>query len=144
MGTVQRQSFTILAFDEYNKGNVDKARKLLDLAQEFFPAPNFPIDVYAVYIVTNSTRVDVVDLYKNIYGEAKARELWSAAYDHYSSEISYLAQFRGDKTAGVRGDLQGDLQIMSLLADIAARTLQDDALAAQAKEVVAPYNNSVY
>ena len=98
--------------------------------------------VYAVYIVTNSTRVDVVDLYKNIYGEAKARELWNAAYDHYCSEISYLAQFRGEKAPGVRGDLQGDLQIMSLLADVAARTLQDDALAAQAKEVVAPYNST--
>ena len=142
MGTVQRQSFTILAFDEYNKGNVDKARKLLDLAQEFFPAPNFPIDVYAVYIVTNNTRVDVVELYKNIHGDAKARELWNAAYDHYCSEISYLAQFRGEKAPGVRGDLQGDLQIMSLLADVASRTLQDDALAAQAKEVVAPYNST--
>ena len=141
MGTVQRQSLTILAYDEYNSGNVDKARKLLDLAQEFFPAPNFPIDVYAVYIVTGNTRVDVVELYKNIYGEAKARELWNAAFDFYSSEISYLARFRGDKAAGVRSELQGDVQILSLLGDVATRTLQDNLLAQQVKEIIAPYNS---
>ena len=141
MGTVQRQSLTILAYDEYSSGNVEKARKLLDIAQEFFPAPNFPIDVYAVYIVTGNTRVDVVELYKNIYGEQKARELWQAAYDYYSAEINYLGRFRGEKAAGVRGELQGDLQIMTLLSDVASRTLQDAALTQKAKDIMAPYSN---
>jgi hypothetical protein len=141
MGTVQRQSLTILAYDEYNTGNKEKARKLLDIAQEFFPAPNFPIDVYAVYIVTGSTRVDVVELYKNIYGEAKARELWEAAYSYYNAEIDYLARFRGDKAAGVRGQLQGDLQIVSLLSDVAKRTLDDASLVQQAEDILARFNN---
>ena len=141
MGTVQRQSLTILAYDEYNTGNKEKARKLLDIAQKFFPAPNFPIDVYAVYIVTGNTRVDVVELYKNIYGEAEARELWQSAYKYYSAEIDYLARFRGDKAAGVRGQLQGDLQIMKLLGDVAKRTLQDESLVQQAEDILARFNN---
>ena len=141
MGTVQRQSLTILAYDEYNIGNKEKARKLLDIAQKFFPAPNFPIDVYAVYIVTGNTRVDVVELYKNIYGEAEARELWQSAYKYYSAEIDYLARFRGDKAAGVRGQLQGDLQIVSLLSDVAKRTLQDESLVQQAEEILGRFNN---
>ena len=141
MGTVQRQSLTILAYDEYNAGNKEKARKLLDIAQEFFPAPNFPIDVYAVYIVTGSTRVDVVELYKNIYGEAKARELWEDAYKYYNAEIDYLARFRGDKSAGVRGQLQSDLQIMSLLSDVAKRTLDDASMVQKAEDILGRFNN---
>ena len=46
-----------------------------------------------------------------------------------------------DKAPGVRGEMQGDLQIMSLLGDIATRTLQDNLLAQQAKEIIAPYKS---
>ncbi len=141
MGTVQRQSLMLLAYDEYVSGDVDKAKGLLDLGQQFFPAPNFPIDVYAVYIVTGNTRVDVVDLYKKVYGIEKAQELWDAAFKYYDDEVGYLSTFRGDKAAGVRGDLQNGLQILSLLADVARRTLGDDARAAQVDDILGRFNN---
>ncbi len=141
MGTVQRQSLMLLANDEYQSGNVDKAKGLLDLSQHFFPAPNFPIDVYAVYIVTGSTRVDVVDLYKKVYGIEKAQELWDAAFKYYNDELGYLATFRGDKAAGVRGTLQSDLQIMSLLSDVARRTMGDNERAAKADDVLGRFNS---
>ncbi|MBR4506020.1 MAG: DUF2723 domain-containing protein, partial [Bacteroidales bacterium] len=144
MGTVQRQSMMLLASEEYGKGNTEKARKLLDLAQEFFPAPNFPIDVYAVYIYTGGTRVDVVNLYKNIYGIEKATELWQAAFDYYNSEIAYLSGFKGEKAAGVRGELQNDLQIMSLLGEQAARTLQNADLAKQTESILSRFENMIY
>ena len=140
MGTVQRQSLMLLAYDEYSAGNVDKAKGLLDLGQQLFPAPNFPIDVYAVYIVTGNTRVDVVDLYKKVYGVEKAQELWDAAFKYYNEELSYLSTFRGDKVAGVRGEIQNDVQIMSLLSDVARRTLGDEGRAAEADGVLGRYN----
>ncbi len=141
MGTVQRQSFMLLASEEFKKGNSDKAERLLDLAQEFFPAPNFPIDVYAVYIYTGGTRVDVVDLYKQIKGIDKATELWQAAFDYYSQEIAYLAQFKGEKAAGVKGELMNSVQIMSLLRDQAQHTLQNDELRKNAETILEPYRN---
>ena len=141
MGTVQRQSLTLLAYDEYNAGNLEKAKGLLDQGQEFFPAPNFPIDVYAVYIVTGNTRVDVVDLYKKVYGEEKAVALWDAAYKYYSQEVDYLSRFRADKAAGVRGDLQADLQILSLLGDVAERTLGDKVRVQQVDGILGRFNN---
>ena len=140
MGTVQRQTMILCASEEYNKGNVDKARALIDAAQANFPSKNFPVDVYAVYIYTgNNTHVDVVGLYRNIYGEPQARELWQKAFDHYASELAYLSRFRGDKAAGVRGDIQNDLQIVSLLADQARHSLGADDLTAQATTLLESY-----
>ncbi len=141
MGTVQRQSLMLLAYDEYKAGNVEKAKGLLDLGQHFFPAPNFPIDVYAVYIVTGNTRIDVVDLYKNVYGVEKAKELWDAAFKYYNEEVDYLASFRGEKAAGVRSNLQNDLQILSLLSDVAKRTLDDNGRASQVEDLIGRFNN---
>ena len=141
MGTVQRQSLSLLAYDEYNAGNEEKAKGLLDISQKYFPAPNFPIDVYAVYIVTGNMRVDVVDLYKKIYGIEKARELWQGAYKYYSEELTYLSRFRADKAMGVRDQMQGDLQIMAHLGEVARRTLEDAALAQQVSDFLAPFNN---
>ena len=141
MGTVQRQSLSLLAYDEYNAGNVEKAKGLLDISQKYFPSPNFPIDVYAVYIVTGNMRVDVVDLYKKIYDIEKARELWQGAYKYYSEELTYLSRFRADKAMGVRDQMQGDLQIMAHLGEVARRTLEDAALAQQVSDFLAPFNN---
>ena len=141
MGTVQRQSLSLLAYDEYNAGNVEKAKGLLDISQKYFPSPNFPIDVYAVYIVTGNMRVDVVDLYKKIYGAEKARELWQGAYKYYSEELTYLSRFRADKAMGVRDQMQGDLQIMAHLGEVARRTLEDAAFAQQVSDFLAPFNN---
>ena len=141
-GGVQRQTFAMIAYDEYCKGNVEKARKLLDLAQEFFPAPNFPINVYSIYIMTSAVRVDIVELYKNVYGMDKARELWNDAFKYYDAELNYLARFRGDKVAGVRGQIQDDLQVMKILNDIARYTLEDASLVNQTNDILTRFLNN--
>ena len=140
MGSVQRQTMLLLANDEANRGNLDTARAILDNMRQHFPAPNFPIDIYAFYIYTgNNQYVDVVDLYNKVYGAEEARELWTAGFEYYRQEINYLARFKGDKAAGVRDKLQADLQYVSLLAQIATRTLNDQELAQQASNLLAGF-----
>ena len=130
MGTVQRQLMLTVASNEYDKGNVENAKALVDQAREMFPSKNFPIDVYAVYIYTgNNTHVDVVDLYRKIYGEEEAVRLWKDAFRYYSGEIDYLRRFAGEKAQGVRGTLQNDLQIVALLNEMAQYTLGNATLA---------------
>ena len=143
MGVVQRQSMVTVAAEEAEKGNIEKARRLLDLSREFFPAKNFPIDVYSIYIYTGGNRhVDVVDLYLRIYGEEQAIQLWQDAFRYYNSELTYLRQFSGEKVQGVRGLLQNDLQIMGLLDEMAQKTLRNDELAAQSSAVLAQFDFS--
>jgi len=143
MGVVQRQSMVTVAAEEAEKGNIEKARRLLDLSREFFPAKNFPIDVYSIYIYTGGNRhVDVVDLYLRIYGEEQAIQLWQDAFRYYNSELTYLRQFSGEKVQGVRGILQNDLQIMGLLDEMAQKTLRNDELAAQSSAVLAQFDFS--
>ena len=140
MGSVQRQTLITIAADEYEKGNIDKARALLDNAFEMFPAKNFPIDVYCVYIYTGSnTRVDVIELFRNVYGEAKAVQLWTDAFQYYSSEIAYLQRFGGEKARGVRGHLLDDVRIVGLLRDLAEFTLHNKDLSAQTDAIVMRY-----
>ena len=145
MGVVQRQTMVMLASDEAAKGNIDKARALLDAAQEAFPAKNFPVDVYSVYVYTGSnSHVDVVDLYRNVYGDERATQLWNDAFEHYRQEIAYLKRFNGDKATGVRSLLQADLQILGLLSDMARLSLGNEELAAQPEALLkqfGPYYN---
>ena len=140
MGVVQRQTLVTIAANEANKGNLDNARALLDDAMKAFPAKNFPLDVYSIYIYTGSnTHVDVVDLYKQVYGEEQAIQLWNDVFRYYSEEIKYLRRFSGEKAQGVRGMLQNDMQIMALLGEMAQMTLHNDELAAQAEAMLGPY-----
>ena len=140
MGVVQRQTLVTIAASEANKGNLDNARALLDDAMKAFPAKNFPLDVYSIYIYTGSnTHVDVVDLYKQVYGEEQAIQLWNDVFRYYSEEINYLRRFSGEKAQGVRGMLQNDMQIMALLGEMAQMTLHNDELAAQAEAMLGPY-----
>ena len=133
MGVVQRQTMIMLAADEMDKGHVDNARALLDEAQQAFPAKNFPIDVYSVYIYTGgNNHVDGIELYRKVYGEEAATRLWQQAFDHYSQEVGYLQRFRGDMARGVRSQLAADLQIVGLLKDMAHLSLENDDLAQQA------------
>ena len=126
MGTVQRTTFLTVAANELQRGNADKARQLAEQAEKFFPAKNFPIDIYSVYIYTGSGNpIDVIALYKELFGVDKARERWQQAFDYYSSEINYLNRFPASKHAGVRAPLQSDLQIVGLLGDMARLSLDD-------------------
>ena len=142
MGTVQRQLMLTVASNEYDKGNVENAKALVDQAREMFPSKNFPIDVYAVYIYTgNNTHVDVVDLYRKIYGEEEAVRLWKNAFRYYSGEIDYLRRFAGEKAQGVRGTLQNDLQIVALLNEMAQYTLGNATLAEESAALLRQFES---
>ncbi len=141
MGVVQRQTMVTIAAHEAERGNLDKARILLDNAYKAFPPKNFPLDVYSIYIYTgNNTHVDVIDLFEKVYGHERAVELWNAVFRYYQAEIAYLQRFSGEKAQGVRTPLQNDLQIMGLLYDMARLTLHDETLATQAKNIVDQFN----
>ncbi len=145
MGNVQRQTMFLAASEEIAKGNVDKARALLDKTQEFFPAKNFPVDIYSVYVyLSNSSHVDVVGLYKQVYGDERATELWQKAFDYYDAELAYLTRFRGEKAQGVRGEIQNDLQIVSILNNQAQNTLGNQQLSAKAIELLESYKGYMY
>ena len=140
MGSVQRQTMLMVASEEASRGNIATARQLLDNAREMFPAPNFPNDIHSFYIYLNANNyLDVVDLYKQVYGIEQARDLWKAGFEYYRQEVNYLSRFTGKKAAGVRSQLQYDLQLVSLLANIATTTLQDQELAQQASNLLASF-----
>ena len=136
---ILHQNVLVLANDEVNKGNEEKARRLLEMFDTNFPENNFTPDVYTVYVPMGGTPIDVVSLYKKLFGEKKAREQWDKAFNHYSQQIVYLSRFQGEKARGVRGELQYNLRIMALLHDIAAGTLQDEQAVKQTEAVMAPF-----
>ena len=138
MGVVQRQTMMLCANYEAERGNLDKARELLLLCDSIFPQKNFPHDIYAAYIYTGSnSHVDVVALYRRLLGDEKATELWNEVFEYYRQEALYLQQFKGEKAAGVRSQLQGnDLQIIGLLGEMAEISLQNKELAAKANDLL--------
>ena len=139
---ILHQNILVLAHDEYRRGNADKARQLLDGFRKNFPEKNFPVDVYSISIpLGGNNSIDVVELNLNLYGKERATELWQAAYNRYSQELTYLSRFRGDKAAGVRFNMRMDLEILSLLYQQAATVLQDNQRAAQVEQLLQPYAN---
>ena len=141
---ILHQNILVLAYDELEKGNKEKARKLLEMFDKNFPAGNFQPDVYTIYVPLSSSPVDVVDLYKRIYGQERAKEQWNKAFEHYSEQLAYLSRFTGEKAQGVRGELQYNLRIMRLLQDIAKNTLGDEEAVAQTGAVMAPFRGLMY
>ena len=136
------QTILALASDEYQKGHVDKARALLINYDSLFPAKNFPVDLYSIYVpLSGGSHIDAIGLYKDVIGTSRAVELWNAAFNYYYQEIAYLSRFSGNKAAGVRSTLANDLQIMALLRDMASLSLADDDLAKKAADVMAPYKS---
>ena len=143
--TSLHQIILALATDEQAKGHSDKARKLIEMYEKNFPVNNFPVDLYSFYVpLSGNNHIDGIELYKNVFGQQRAVQLWQAAFKFYSQEIAYLARFQGDKAIGVRSQLQNDLQIVGLLREIAAKTLQDNSLRQQAEALIAPFSNLMY
>ncbi|MBR1799725.1 MAG: DUF2723 domain-containing protein [Bacteroidales bacterium] len=139
MGSVQRQAITLVASDCFDKGDTIRARKLLDIAREAFPKKNFPIDVYAVYIgLGRSHQVYIPQLYKEVYGDEAGRELWQSAFDYYNSEVIYYDQFRSDakKYKGVRSALRRDVEIISLLGEMARDVFADNDMESACTDVI--------
>lgn len=142
MGVVQRQTFAILADDVMQKGDTAKARRLLDMSEEFFPKKNFPHDIYTLYINTGSLRIDVIKLYMDIYGKERALALWDDAFTYYNQELTYFRQYRGNKASGVRYEVESDLQIIALLGGQARDILQDETRTQQAVDILTSYNRT--
>ena len=138
MATVQRQTFILLAWNEMENGRIDKAKTLLEMADTIFPTKNFPRDIYSAYIYTgNNKHLNTIEMYKTLYGDEKATELWNDVYEYYRQEVLYLKQFKGSKAGGVRSRLQGnDLQIIGLLSEIASTVLNNRELADKAHDLL--------
>jgi len=141
---ILHQNILLLASEELKKGNDDKARKLLEMYDDNFPDKNFNPDVYTVYVPVGNNPIDVVAMYKQLFGEEAAHEQWEKAFRYYSQMVAYLARFQGEKAIGVRGDLQYNLRIMGLLRDIAGGTLEDKQAVAQVDAVIAPFKGLLY
>ena len=138
------QNVLILAYDEMRKGNEDKSRRLLEMYDKNFPDKNFTPDIYSIYVPIANNPIDVVAMYRDLYGMERAREQWNKAFSHYSQMVSYLGRFQGEKAMGVRSELQYNLRIMGLLGDIASGTLKDEKAVAQVDAVMAPFKGLFY
>lgn len=128
MGNVQRQTIFMLAEDLCKKGEVEKAMKLVEMNEEFFPQKNFPRDKYSMYgigIVSNIEKANQKEPKLSI-------DLWNDVFEYYAQDLTYLQQFSGDKRSGVDGDLQEAIQIIYHLGDVASRELQNEDLANKA------------
>ena len=142
---ILHQNILVLAHDEYRRGNVDKARQLLDIYDKNFPEKNFPVDLYSIYVLLGGNNsIDGVELYNNIFGKERATQLWQSAFRYYSQEMDYLSRFRGEKAQGVRSKLRYNLEILDLLRNQAQNVLQDSVLVAQVQQSMQPYANLMY
>ena len=116
MGTVQRQTFAMLAEDLLKAGDTAKAREILDISDEFFPSKNFARDKYCTFMIP---------IYQSVYGDAKAQEVLEEIVTYYEQELKYFAQFRGDKARGVRHRMEEATQILYSMAQASQQTLNN-------------------
>ena len=137
------QTILVLAHDEIARGNVDKARRLLEMYDNNFPEKNFHPDVTTAYFPA-SVPIDVVAMYKELFGLERARQQWDKAFKFFSQQVVYLSRFQGEKAIGVRGELQYDLRVMGALRDIARNTLEDKEAVTQVDAVLAPFKGLMY
>ena len=140
---ILHQNVLVLAFDEKNKGNIDNARGLIDMFDSHFPVANFPVDLYTVYVPGNNP-IDVIEMYKQLFGDERAMEQWKKAYDYYSQEVQYLSRFSGDKAMGIRSDLRYNLRILTLLGELADKNFPESGFSAQVTQMLTPYSNLLY
>lgn len=139
MGTVQRQTFTLLADEELKRGDTARARQFCDMAEKYFPKKNFAHDKYCLHMVP---------LYKSLYGKQKAEEIWNDIYVYYSQEVKYLSQYyrsgRGEYVQGVQNRFTEAVQMLYTLGMYAKDELGDNALAAKAQSAMAGYEQMLY
>jgi hypothetical protein len=141
---ILHQNILVLAHDELLKGHSDKAKALLDMYDKNFPDANFDPDVYTVYVPLGNAPIDVVAMYKELYGQERAKQQWQKAFDYYSQMVSYLGRFQGEKAQGARSELQYNLRILVLLRDLAKDTLADSAALQDAEAALAPFRAMMY
>ncbi len=141
---ILHQNILLLAHDEMQKGNADKAKALLEMYDKNFPDANFNADLYTIYVPLGNAPIDVVAMYKDLYGQERAKQQWQKAFDYFSQMVSYLSRFQGDKAQGARSELQYNLRILVLLRDIAKDTLADSAALQEAEAALAPFRAMMY
>ena len=140
-GFSQYQTMLTVANDLVQKGDIDKARKVLDNAQEMFPYPNYPNDIRRIYVYLGNRRyVDVIGIFKTVYGEEAAKDMWNKVFEFYRDEINYLSRFSGEKAVGVRGRISSDVEIVGVLFNMARMTLADNDLAQMAANILSTYD----
>lgn len=140
-GFSQYQTMLTVANDLVQKGDIDKARKVLDNAQEMFPYPNYPNDIRRIYVYLGNRRyVDVIGIFKTVYGEEAAKDMWKKVFEFYRDEINYLSRFSGEKAVGVRGRISSDVEIVGVLFNMARMTLADNDLAQMAANILSTYD----
>lgn len=138
-GTVQRQTFVMVARSVIAQGDTSRARQLLDLGERFFPKKNFPLDKYSIIFI---------DLYNQTYGKAKATEVWNDIYNYYEQDLNYIAQYANSKKRqymqGVAARLYDDCQVLYTLEHYAKNVIGDDTLAQKAAATYEPYQYVLY
>ena len=129
MGTVQRQTFCVAARELMEKGDTVRARKFLEMCDEFFPAKNFPYDKYSVIMI---------DLYYDAFGAERANIIWDAIYKYYTQTLGYYSQYNGtSKASGVRHGIEECYQILYTLNQVAVEVLADSSRSQQVKTLLA-------
>ena len=130
------QSMVILAREENERGNKDKAQALLELYHKNYPYSNFrPENIPAQY----------VEIYYAIYGNEKidkVKEIWSWMFDYNSALAKYCASFPEEKKDAVESELYQALQNLAFLHKCASEKLNDETLAKKAEEVLQRYTPS--
>ena len=135
----------LLADDEVRKGHLDKARKLLEIYDKNFPDRNFEPDENSAFLLyANGTiSINVIDIYKNVYGIERAKQQWQKVFNHFKKEIGYLIRFDDEKLPGVAQNLYEDCQNIRRLYAVAQETLEDQALMAEARKVLEQVNGRI-
>ena len=130
MGVVQRQTWVLFAQELIEKGEVEKAKKILALGDKYFPKENFPHDRFCTFFI---------DVYNKIGDHDKAIEYFDDIYEYYMQDFKYYTQFKGKKASGVRGELEGSVQMLYVLSDIARKDFHDEETADKILKVIRPY-----
>ena len=135
MGTVQRQTFCVAAKELVEKGDTVRARRMLEINDEYFPAKNFCHNKYSMIMV---------DLYYDVFGKERAAEIWDDIYTYYSQDMAYYYQYIGtDKSAGVTQLIQECAQLMYGLNQLASRVLHDNERAEKANNQLKLYGYDI-
>ena len=123
----------LLAREENELGNKDKAQKLLDLYHKNYPNKNFcPENIPPQY----------VEIYYAIYGNEKidkVNEMWNWLFEYNSALAKYYYGFPIEKMAGVETEFYQALQCVAYLQKFASETLKDAALSKKAEDILNRY-----
>ncbi|MCR4828844.1 MAG: DUF2723 domain-containing protein [Bacteroidales bacterium] len=109
MGQVQRQTFVLVASQKLEEGDTLAAKKLVAMAEKYFPSTRFYNDRFAINMVL---------IYANLGDQVNAYRVWCDIVDYYSKHNAYLDQFKGEKGQNVSPMKQLNDYFLSELAGL--------------------------